>query len=132
MQTYKLDDFELADVLGVGTVGSIYRAVEKKTGNVYALKLLLPMMAQDKLVVTRFEREMYILERLDHPNIVRYYGRGRDGDQLFYVMELIKGATLKQVLAVATSLPWQEVGRQIPQVAHAWPSAPRPDLWKRL
>jgi serine/threonine protein kinase len=116
MSKYRLDDFELADVIGVGTVGSIYRAVEKKSGSIYALKLLLPMMAQDKLVVTRFEREMYILQRLDHPNIIRYYGRGRESDQLFYVMELVTGATLKEVLVASGSLEWPEAiecGRQI-------------------
>jgi serine/threonine protein kinase len=108
MSKYRLDEFELADVLGVGTVGTIYRAVEKKSGNTYALKLLLPMMARHEIVVTRFEREMYILERLDHKNIVRYYGRGREGDQLFYVMELVKGATLKQVLVGSGALAWPE------------------------
>ncbi|MCG8584581.1 MAG: serine/threonine protein kinase [Pirellulales bacterium] len=116
MSNFQLGEFDLSDVLGTGTVGSIYRAAEKKTGNIYALKLLLPMMAQEKLVVMRFERELYILERLNHPNIIRYYGRGRDGDQLFYVMELIKGATLKQVLGATKTLPWPEAvecGRQI-------------------
>ena len=116
MSKYQLDDYDLVETLGVGTVGSIYLAVNKKTGLAYALKVLLPIMAQDKLVVTRFEREMYILQRLDHPNIIRYYGRGREGDKLFYVMELVKGATLKEVLGVARSLRWPEAvecGRQI-------------------
>jgi len=116
MSNFQLDDFDLAEVLGVGTVGSIYRAVNKKTGEAYALKLLLPMMAQDKVVVARFEREMYILQRLDHPNIIRYFGRGRDGDKLFYVMDLVQGATLKDVLGASGSLSWPEAvecGRQI-------------------
>ena len=116
MSKYRLDDFDLAETLGVGTVGTIYRAVNKKTGDSYALKLLLPMMAADKLIVTRFEREMYILQRLSHPNIIRYFGRGRDGDKLFYVMELVKGATLKEVLGVSGALDWKEAvecGRQI-------------------
>lgn len=112
----QLSDFELGDVLGTGTVGTIYRAKEIKSGREVALKMLLPSAADDPLISARFEREIHILERLNHPNIIRYFGNGRDGRQLFYTMEVVEGAALKKVIADSGPLTWQEaanIGIQI-------------------
>ena len=103
-----IDEFEIGDVLGVGTVGTIYRCTDKRSGQAVALKRLLPMVASNALIVRRFEREMLILEKLSHPNIVQYYGGGKDGDHLFYAMEVVSGGTMKQLLSCYGSLTWQE------------------------
>lgn len=116
MQGLRFEDFDIGQVIGIGTVGTVYEVVEKSTDNVYALKLLSRHVGTDRLVVSRFEREMLILSKLEHPNIVAYHGQGTLENQLFYVMELIHGGTLKQVLAASGRLTWQEAaecGRQI-------------------
>jgi serine/threonine protein kinase len=116
MQRLRFTDFDVGQVIGTGTVGTVYEVVEKSTNDVYALKLLLRNVGTDRLVVSRFEREILILSKLEHPNIVSYHGHGTLENQLFYVMELIRGETLKQVLAASGRLTWQEVaecGRQI-------------------
>ena len=103
------DEFELGDVIGTGTVGTIYRAVENLTDEIRAVKVLQHGVSQDKNIVSRFEREMLILSKLNHPNIVSYYGGGRTEDgRLFYVMELIEGGTLKQLLHTHHRLSWHE------------------------
>lgn len=110
------DDYQLGEEIGSGTVGTIYRAVCKETGEVFALKILSSSVTNKEIVVTRFEREMVILARLNHPNIVRYYGGGKHQGKLFYVMELVEGGTLKDLLAVSGSFSWQEsaeCGRQL-------------------
>jgi serine/threonine protein kinase len=59
---------------------------------------------------------MTILERLRHPNIIAYYCGGMDDGQLSYVMELVCGGTVKELLAGGRALPWSvvvEVSRQI-------------------
>ena len=105
----KFSDFELGDVLGTGTVGTIYRATEIVSGDTRAVKVLQLGVSQDKNIVSRFEREMLILSKLNHPNIVSYYGGGRTDDgRLFYVMELIEGGTLKQLLQAHHRLSWHE------------------------
>ena len=92
MQTFrKSSEFAFGDVLGVGTVGTIYRAIEKATQKQVAIKKLHPGVCQDQLIRARFRREMAILERLSHPHIVSYYGGGEDDGTLFYVMELVDG-----------------------------------------
>ena len=79
MQTSrKISEFDLGEVLGVGTVGTIYRAVEKASERLVAIKKLHPSISQDPLIRARFRREMLILERLSHPYIVSYFGGGED------------------------------------------------------
>ena len=116
MQRLRFADFDVGQVIGTGTVGTVYEVVERSTDNIYALKLLSRNVGTDQLTVSRFEREILILSKLEHANIVAYHGQGTQENQLFYVMELIRGETLKQVLAVSGRLTWQEVaecGRQI-------------------
>lgn len=115
----KLSDLELGEVLGVGTVGTIYKAIDKRSGLPVAVKILLPAVMSDPIVVPRFEREMFILEKLSHPNIVAYFGGGKNDNQLFYVMELVEGATLKEILADCGKLTWQETITVARQVASA-------------
>jgi serine/threonine protein kinase len=100
----------------VGTVGTIYEVRRKGTGETSALKLLSPAVSTDQNIVRRFEREMLILSKLNHPNIVAYRGNGKHEGQLFYVMERIHGGTLKELLQRGGPLSWQEAaecGRQI-------------------
>ncbi|MCO6458949.1 MAG: serine/threonine protein kinase [Pirellulaceae bacterium] len=107
-QPLQLSDFELGDTLGVGTVGTIYHARHKQTGQESALKILLPSVSEDQLIRARFRREMTILERISHPHIVKYLGGGRDGNQLFYAMEYVDSGSLKQVLKAGGPLRWRE------------------------
>lgn len=116
MARISYDDFEIGESIGVGTVGTIYRVTHKDTGKVYALKLLHPSVGTDPLVVRRFRREMMILSKLNHPNIVAYFGDGDRDGQLFYVMELILGGNLKDMLKNGGPFTWMEAaecGRQI-------------------
>ncbi|TWU49189.1 serine/threonine protein kinase [Rubripirellula reticaptiva] len=116
MSVDALSDFELGDVLGVGTVGTIYIATEIATGEQVALKKLHPAVSQDPTIRARFEREMLILSRLRHPNIIAYYGGGDDNGTLFYAMELVRGGTVKDLLESRGAFAWPvvvELARQI-------------------
>ncbi len=116
MPSSRLSDYSIGAVLGTGTVGTIYAATEIETGQVVAIKKLHPSVSQSQLIRARFKREMTILARLRHPNIVAYYGGGEDGDLLYYVMELVDGGTVKDLLTSSGPFPWQvvvDVTRQI-------------------
>jgi serine/threonine protein kinase len=110
----RIGEYKLRDAIGVGTVGSVYRAVHGKTGDAVALKILLPSVSQDENIHQRFEREMSILQRLDHPNIVGYldgdeHDDGQHGARLYYVMELVDSGSLKDELQIHGRLPWPQV-----------------------
>jgi eukaryotic-like serine/threonine-protein kinase len=116
MKKLRMEDLELGPVIGTGTVGTIYKAVLKSTGETVALKILQQAVSKDALVKARFVREMEILQRLQHPNIIKYFGGGEHEGQLFFAMELIDGGTVRDLLERFSYLSWQEVascGRQI-------------------
>ena len=113
------DDLELGPVIGAGTVGAVYRARLKATGEPVAVKLLQSAISQDQLVRARFEREMNILQKLQHPNIIRYYGGGKHNGQLFYAMEPVETGTVKELLERFGNLSWPEVASIARQVSSA-------------
>lgn len=93
-----LKSFQLGETLGVGTVGTIRRAVDKASHREVALKILQPAVSQDETIRLRFEREIEVLHKLDHPNVVACYDHGLDDQRLFYSMEVVEGGTLKEIL----------------------------------
>lgn len=103
-----IDEFEIDKPIGVGSVGTIYRARDLKNKREVALKILLASVSRDPLISARFEREMVILEKLSHPNIVRYFGGGRTDDQLFFAMELMTGGSLKDLMTRSGALSFLE------------------------
>ena len=97
--TYRtLKSFQLGETLGVGSVGTIRRAVDRANRREVALKILQPAVSQDETIRRRFEREIEVLHKLTHPNVVACYDHGIDGDRLFYSMEIVRGGTLKDLL----------------------------------
>lgn len=120
MSRLNLDDYQIGAVLGAGTVGTIYAAIEKATGNHVAIKRLHPSVSRDPLIGARFRREMMILQRLRHPNVIGYYGGGEDPDgNLFYIMELVEGGSFRDLLASNGALSWQVVVSAASQVCSA-------------
>lgn len=119
MPRIDLADYELSERLGTGTVGSIFLAKHKASGDVFAVKFLSPSVSNNALIVSRFHREMLILEKLSHPNILAYYGGGRHDEQLFYVMEYIRGGTLKDLLRRSGPLSWREAAESARQISAA-------------
>ena len=119
MPAIDLTDYEIGSVLGVGTVGTILAAVHRQTGEQVAIKRLHPGVSRDPLIRARFRREMLVLQRLDHPNIVRYLGGGEDDGSLFYAMELVDGGTVKDLLQARGAMEWPVVAEIAKQVCSA-------------
>lgn len=111
--------FKLLDPLGVGTVGTVYRAESPDINEPVAVKLLHPTIAHDENIVDRFQREIVVMERLNHPHIVRNYGGGLMGGQYFYAMQLLNHGTLKDRLQKFGPLPWPQAAAFTAQIASA-------------
>lgn len=108
--------FKVESQLGAGGMGVVYRAEYTKTGQRVALKVLAPSLQEDEKLIARFNRELEILKKLKHPNIVQCYGGGRLGTQRFYAMELVEGGNLAEVLNSKGRFQWEttiEYGLQI-------------------
>ncbi len=91
--------YELAEVIGRGGMGAVYRAVDLVLGRTVAVKLLPATLAdQDPTSVARFEREARAAAALSHPAVVAVYDTGADETARFIVMELITGRSLEAIL----------------------------------
>ena len=94
-----LDHFQLEVLLGRGGQGEVWAAYDLRLKRKVAIKFLLRDLSDDPAYVARFEREMQIVARFQHHNIARIYEAGRWDGRLCMVMELLKGKSLRQVLA---------------------------------
>jgi serine/threonine-protein kinase len=95
--------------LGRGGMGSVYLAHEEAEGIQAAVKVLAPELAQETGFLDRFQREIDVLSRLNHPNIVRFYESGIEEGKYYYAMEYIEGDSFEQLLIDRGRLPWNEV-----------------------
>jgi len=86
--------WRLEEVLGLGGMGTVYRAVELGVGRPVAVKVLHASMLDNPEMVGRFEREAKVMSRLDHPNLVPLLAVEHDGAQHFLVMKFIEGESL--------------------------------------
>ena len=108
----KIGPYILHEELGRGGMAVVYRATHPRTGEVVALKQLLPQFTADEQSLTRFLMETELLRELDHPNIIRIIDAGDINKCPYYAMELITGPSLDNVMKEKGRLSNTEV-RQI-------------------
>ena len=104
----RLGRYEVVDLLGVGGMGSVYRAVDASLGREVAIKALAEAFRGDSASLRRFEREARVLATLNHPNIATIYGFERLDGSPYLVLERVEGDTLAQRL-VRGPMPIAEV-----------------------
>src|SRR6266850_2065915 len=98
---HTLDDkYRLEARLGIGGMGTVYRARHWLIDRPVAVKVLNPRFVEDEAARTRFRREAKACGRLQHVNAVTVtdFGTSQDG-YVYLVMELLEGRTLRDVLA---------------------------------
>src|SRR6185503_12144405 len=92
--------YRVLETLGTGGVGTVYRAVDRRTGELAALKLLSTGPALDPRAARRLAREFETLAELSHPNVVRVYDTGVYQGYPYLAMELVEGLTLRHYLSL--------------------------------
>ncbi len=93
--------YRVLETLGSGGVGTVYRSVDRRTGEVAALKLLSTGPALDPKAARRLAREFETLQNLSHPNVVRVFDTGVFQGYPYLAMELVEGLTLRHYLDLA-------------------------------
>jgi serine/threonine protein kinase len=95
-EVLKVGPYRVLDVIGEGGMGVVYRAAHESNGEVVALKAVrLPVTS----MLASIRREVYALQRLRHPGVVRIVDQGVDPALgPWYAMELLGGASLRQRL----------------------------------
>jgi serine/threonine protein kinase len=92
------DRFVVQRKLGAGAMGSVYLAFDKVNECQVALKIIAPELFHDLSARQRFRREGLIGCRIRHPNIVAIFELGEIDDQMYLVMEYVRGETLRRRL----------------------------------
>ena len=91
------DRYEILKELGLGGMGVVYKAVDKKLERTIALKLLSQDFSRNPTALKFFMREAQSAAQLNHPNIVTIYDIGTFKGRHFISMEYIDGMTLEEV-----------------------------------
>ena len=85
------DRYQLAEELGRGAMGIVYRARHLELGKDVALKILVPNEEDWEQQVARFRREAAAVQKLRHPGIVAVQDFGSDGELYYLTMDLVEG-----------------------------------------
>lgn len=111
MQPERLGPYRIVRTLGHGGMGTVYEGVNLEANEPAAIKILSETLAREPDFRQRFEGEIEALRLLRHPNIVRLFGFGEQGETLYYAMELVEGRSLEQELRNGRRFNWREVAQ---------------------
>ena len=94
-----LGHYGIAEKIGAGGMGVVYRAHDERLDRDVAIKVLPEEVAGDRDRLHRFEREAKAVAALDHPNILAIHDFGSEEGVTYAVMELLKGVSLREVIS---------------------------------
>lgn len=119
---YKIDS-----VIGQGSAGTVYKAVQELIGREVAIKVLHDYLVSDQEFIKRFTQEAKASSRLSHPNIITIYDFGviPQGGRPYIAMDLLKGTPLSDLLAEVNHLRVEEAVPIFKQVCGALAEAHR-------
>lgn len=91
--------YTLLDRIGSGGMGTVYRALDRRSGTVVAFKLLHDHVSSDPAAVERFRREAHVASLLRSSYAVHALDFGNEDGQYYFVTEYVEGRPLSEVLA---------------------------------
>jgi serine/threonine-protein kinase len=101
----EIEGYRVDRLIGEGGFGQVWRAARNSDGAVVAIKILHLELIRSNDALTRFDRELTAIERLDHRHVVRALDRGTLADgRPFLVLEYIDGPSLRDVIHERGSL----------------------------
>jgi HAMP domain-containing protein/predicted Ser/Thr protein kinase len=98
--------YEVKEMLGVGGMGMVFKAVDAELGEVIAIKTLKQdMLGSDPSALERFKGEIRLARKISHRNVVRTHDLGESGGVYFITMEYVEGKSLKDLIVSRGRLP---------------------------
>jgi eukaryotic-like serine/threonine-protein kinase len=112
------DRYRIERELGAGGMATVYLAEDLKHRRKVAVKVLRPELAAT-MGPERFDREIEVAARLQHPHILALLDSGEADGFFYYVMPYVEGETLRDRLARSGELPVHEAVRLMAEIADA-------------
>ena len=97
--------YEILGEAGSGSMGNVYKARDRETGETVALKLLKPDIASDQAMMDRFKNELLFARKITHKNVCRVYEFNRFDGIVCTSMEFVEGESLRAVLRRSAGRP---------------------------
>lgn len=111
-----LGPYVITDWLGQGGMGQVFVAVHQMMERTVAIKVL-PQSKSTPVAIASFTREIQTQAKLDHPNLVRAYDAGHDGNVYFLVTEYVPGTDLRKFVRAHSRLSMQQAASVVMQAA---------------
>ena len=115
--------YQFIGKIGEGGFGQVYKARNQTTDQIVAIKILTinADFSEDKTsrYIERFERETFLVGKLNHPNIVRLLDKGKIDTTIYAVFEFVEGESLKDRLLRDGPMAPTEVAQIMAQVLDA-------------
>jgi serine/threonine protein kinase len=102
---FSVSRFELLSQLGEGAFGVVYKAKDRETEEIVALKQLKPEIAFQRGVIEHFRRELVFTRKITHRNVCRVFDLYREDPAVFISMEYVEGERLRDCLNREAPLP---------------------------
>jgi serine/threonine protein kinase len=115
----QIPGYQLLEKLGQGAMGTVYKARQMSMNRLVAIKVLHPRLAANPEFLQRLTREAHLAARLSHNNIIQAIDVGSAGPLHYFVMELVEGQTIRQILETGKIYEEREAVEIILQIAQA-------------
>ncbi len=103
--------YQIIEDLGQGGMGHVFKALDTRTGEKIAVKVLRAGLEADGRSLERFGHELTAARRISHRNVCRMFDLGEDGGRLYITMEFVPGQDLKSILRMMGAMsPAQAAG----------------------
>ncbi len=115
--------FTITGSIGAGGMAQVVRGFDPANLREVAIKILDPAVGRNRTVLKRFQREARVVADFVHPNVVRVFDAGVDGDLHFIVMELLHGHDLFDSIVRETRLDEARAARIVAAICDALAAA---------
>lgn len=113
---FNLGKYVITDFIGRGGMGDVFKGEHEMMGREVAIKVLTRHRSTPE-AESNFQREIRLQAKLDHPNLVRAYDAGHDGNVYYLVVEYVPGTDLRRLVRTQGKLDMQQAATVIMQAA---------------